>query len=261
MDIADPEATLKKLIDTGYKLSTVGTYLSALINIVKTRPAEKDLLRAYQKQLKSVASNVQAAATHITDAQAKAYRTWEEVVAIREGLKDKDAYDYMVMCLYTMIPPLRDDFREVLITKVRKGNATASNWYYWSADGLEDELILNQYKTSKSYGQQRRKIPAELATIIRTYNAEHGGNWMLPKKTDRDSAAGDDVRHALRRVLGPGGGSSLLRKMAVSAWTEGGNGDIDKLAKNMCHSIGVQQHSYNMVESKGGNNTLGMALT
>lgn len=261
IDVSDPEAALKKLVNHGYKMSTIGTYLSALINLVRTKPSEKDLLRAYQKQLKSVLTNVQAAATHLTDAQAKANRPWSEIEAVRDGLEGKDDFDYTVMCLYTMIAPLRDDFRDVEFTSKRKGNPTAKNHYYLSEDGKADELILNQYKTSKSYGQQRREIPERLAAIVRSYRAKTNSPYLLPRKTDPSEPAGDDVRHALRRILGPGGGSSLLRKIGVSAWTEGGNGDIDKLAKNMCHSIGIQQKSYNLVKSKGGNNTLGIALT
>lgn len=246
VDVAKPDETLEKLKSMGYRNSTITTYLSALINLVRTKKEEKGLLKDYQRLLRLVKTDADQESTGLTANQAKAKRPWSEIEALRDGLVDTDPYDYMVMCLYTMVPPLRDDYRDVEFTVKRLGNSTGTNWYYLSEDGQADELILNHYKTRKSYGQHRQVFPPELAQIVREYRRTHGmGPYMVPKKTDSREPAGSDVSTALRRVLGPGGGSSLLRKIAVSDWTERGLGGVQHLAKAMCHSVDVQQNSYN----------------
>lgn len=274
LDIYDSEEAFTMISESDWKWSTITTYLSAIINLVRTRPQEKKLMKEYQRMLREAKAQADSEATGMTANQAKAFRSWKEVLQIRDALTENmetdrlKAFDHLVLCLYTMIPPLRDDFRDMEFTTKRLGNATSTNWYYLSESGDEDEIILNQYKTKRSYGQQRRRTGPELAKVVRDYQRNLTGttdvshwHYVVPAlKGAFNSPAEDGVKRSLERSLGKGGGCSLLRKIAITEWTTSGLPGIDKLAKNMCHSISVQQTSY-MLAPKQENNSLGMFLT
>lgn len=74
---------------------------------------------------------------------------------------------YLVLNLYTMLPPLRNDYAnmKLISTKTEQNYETIYNYI-----NLEThEIILLDYKTNKTYGLKTIEIPKELLEIIRDY--------------------------------------------------------------------------------------------
>ena len=107
-------------------------------------------------------------------------KTIEEMIKIRDALKDKKNGDYIIACLYTMIPPKRPS------TLIQIGfNKKNKAMNYLDIDtGI---LHLTHYKTVGSTGAKKQKLPDELMEVIRQTkkgNEEAGrtSEWLFPIK-------------------------------------------------------------------------------
>lgn len=69
--------------------------------------------------------------------------------------------DYLILCLYTMIPPRR--LLDYVEMKIKNINKDTDNYYD------NKKFYFNKYKTSKTHGKQIINIPDELDIIIKKY--------------------------------------------------------------------------------------------
>ena len=77
--------------------------------------------------------------------------------------------DYLVLSLYTLIPPRRNlDYSEMFICK-NAGVDEEKNYLEVNMKGDPYKLIFNKFKTSKSAGTQEVVVPDELKRIINIY--------------------------------------------------------------------------------------------
>jgi hypothetical protein len=70
--------------------------------------------------------------------------------------------DYVILCLYTMIPPRR---LEYIHTKFKNYDKDSDNYY----DKKSKVLGFNIYKTFKTYGKQNVKVPKDLMMVLNSW--------------------------------------------------------------------------------------------
>jgi hypothetical protein len=95
-------------------------------------------------------------------------KSWVEIIEMRKHLCEQkpDSLEYLILCLYTMIPPMRDDFGKVLLVVDEHGTEIPPeepNVYFVKTR----RLVIGQYKTGKHYGIIDINLPVRLQTIIK----------------------------------------------------------------------------------------------
>lgn len=278
----DPQGLLLDLTKENYKPSTINVYLTAIIVYLKScDPVNMKLLNQYHdihEQNHAVISQSYKRSA-FTDSQQINKVTWDDLVKHRDSLKeylhDKNSiYSYLLLCLNTKIPPKRNDWADVLV--MGEGHSDVENYVndhrsitanFYVLD--KKQLVLNNYKTKKTYGTKRVTIPDELHDDIVTSMTRLG---TLPSpQTCRPLFQHEDGRRWSRNYMSqffrnimPGSnlGVSLLRKIVKTTWMERGIGQIDELAHAMDHSARAAHAYYDdNTRQSAQDNTMGIYLS
>ena len=240
-DMRDHGAILQAL--TAYRPTTRRTYVSALLNYFRALDeAKTPHCEAYRKALDQCAKEVNAnyAADSLTANQRQHWMDWEDLLKLRqqaeEEAKGADLHaneKHLLLSLFTMLPPRRNEYGSVAFTGPRK-RYPKGNYYVMGDDPAEDHLSLAAYKTGKTYGRQVIPVPLPLATIVRASRASFPRGFLFERGGE---PAGNKHISNLFRSVAPFLGSSLVRKIAKTTWTNLGLPHADKLARGMGHSL------------------------
>jgi hypothetical protein len=229
-----------------YAVSTRKTIIFVINNVAKDMD-RKDIVKLYSDDVEEANKykKVIDATTGLpakTVKQTENWMTWDEVIAVRDAL-DKDSERYVMLCLYTMMPPRRNrDFLECKV--VSRYNAKASKKFnYLVINKSRVTFSFSQYKTSDSFGTQVFEAPKELAVVLRRYYAG---------KTDGRLMFGEHpsnyITQNLQATLGKNVGSSMLRHIFLEKYkdpeTQAVIRDMMGTANAMAHTIGTQQGTY-----------------
>ena len=169
-------AFLKKQDDILAKLpinaNTRRTYIISIVVCLKGRKGFKKQLDFWTKQMDQINADLRDATTK-TDKYKENEISWDEILKARDALP-KGSVEYVLLSLYTMLPPRRTlDY--IMTTKPSE----SGNWY----DG--SNFYFNSYKTKKTYNTQIIPVPFELKKVIddyletRPFKSEH----LLIKKS------------------------------------------------------------------------------
>ena len=165
--------------------------------------------------------------------QRDAYLPWNEVLQKRDALPH-DSQDYLIMSLYTMIPPLRADFGcvRVLRTEPDTPEAAKDGNYIVVRAGKYARLVLNEFKTkSKNMMQYNKVLPKDLQAVIENSLGLGGQDKKTTPKTTRthlivSTRTGQPLRdntyvvyvhRVLNKCLGKKVSISMLRHIFVNS--------------------------------------------
>lgn len=132
-----------------------------------------------------------------------------------------DYQDYLILNLYNLLPPLRNDFAGEMLLK-EKSETKDSNCNKIIIS--ESKLYLCDYKTKKSYGNKIIDIPEELNEIIKEFykirekNLDSQSKYLLLKKTKpSDFMPKNLLTKTLNRIFSPKKiSTTILRKVYLS---------------------------------------------
>lgn len=150
-----------------------------------------------------------------------------------KGLYGEDSQQYIICSLYQELTA-RDDFGQLLVTPTYKRSISTYN-YIVVRPHHPVEVILNQYKTCKKYGEMKVTLTTAISRKIKKYinqNSIQYGDYLFPQS--RLSG----VVSAILQRCGLTGGISTLRRMIVSEHynsPDNSEDDHDELARRMCH--------------------------
>jgi integrase len=149
---------------------TKDTYISALMALfIHNQDLKNEQYDLYQKwkeeheKIKKPIDN-KYKSNEPTDRQKTAYITFEEVVKIRDALKD-GSLEKLLVSMYTEIPPVRSDYLATAIY-TRKPKETAVEENYIINRKKKPILVLQKYKTSSKYKTITIPIPLSLKKQI-----------------------------------------------------------------------------------------------
>jgi hypothetical protein len=160
--------------------------------------------------------------------------SWEEILDARDKLP-KDSIEYVVMCLYTLMPPRRNiDY----IMKVGAPKET-ENWYNGNL------FYFNNYKTAGKYKTQIVEPSMALKNVLDEYLVERPfkGNDLLIKKSGKPFTS-KDIQLTINKVLGKNIGCTMLRSIYLSSKYGDVLEDMKEDAQNMATSTAVIQSNY-----------------
>lgn len=261
------------LLKAMYKPTTQNVYVTAIICYIKaTDPVDKRLLNQFTEALQANQRQIENSfdLTVLTEAQQENKVTWDELISLRDSLQDcwgrEDVYKYLLLCLYTKIPPKRNDWADVWITEqqalIDMSSEMKYNWY----NVATQELVLNRYKTAKTYGSKIIKMPDDLHRDIllscdKLKLLEHDPQPLFVH-ADGKSWSRNYMSQFWRKVMpGKALGVSLIRKIAKTTWMEKGIGQSDRLAWAMDHSVGASHKYYDdNAKQNADDNCMGIYL-
>jgi len=87
---------------------------------------------------------------------------WSNFVEMRSQYTE-DSNEYLILCLYTMIPCMRDDFGRVFLVRPSKDEPENELNLYFMESG---RLLISQYKTAKTFGTIDIILPLKLQWVI-----------------------------------------------------------------------------------------------
>jgi hypothetical protein len=265
-----------------YSDNTKKTFLSGITSVLslyKDKPTYKKTYEFYYNKMIDKAEEMKETNVNDkTDKQADNWLSWEEVQGVKGLLREMalefstskvltpHQYEvllaYVILCLYTEIPPRRNqDYMDMFVVNDVK-NDENKNYLDWS----NKKFIFNHYKTAKKYGQQTINIESPaLVEAITLYLKHHPLNpspnlKKLPKNTEfkflvYSDGSGLTAVNSITRILnkifgGKNIGSSMLRHIYLSS-----KYDIEEMkkdAEDMGHSL-EQQKEYMKTSPKEEN--------
>ena len=249
-----------------YQLKTIKSCITAIVTFLKASKSDEKLIKKYSDVLLQTGDEI-SKQEHKNEPSKREQGNFitrkeiEEIILKLQTLitdeKDikgnKKLFDlcqqYLVINLYHLIPPLRNDFVGVLVDDTRSMNDQFN--YIRLSDG---ELILNRYKTRKSYGKNNTiKLPEKLVKIIRKWIGIRRS--IYPELVCRQDLLLNqnlipmsqvNLTQFLNKIFKRKISSTMLRKSYISEkypvvhTTE----DMIKDAKSMQHSVSMQQSTY-----------------
>jgi len=159
--------------------------------------------------------------------------------------------DHLLLSMYTLIEPARGDYGELHIvvddSHARKLNKKGENYMFLTSEPGKSYLVLNQYKTVKSFGRFWRYLPDDLVRIIAT-NLERSPreylfvNRRFRKPYDRRAFI-HMVNQTYRRIFGKNMTVSMMRHSFISSldFNTTTPARLFEISKNMQHSVQMQQ--------------------
>jgi hypothetical protein len=183
---------------------------------------------------------------------------------------DDDLQEFVLLLLYRgkWVKPLRNDYAGMLIAHEGQDLLPNENYIIYSNDdkyGFRLHILLNDDKVSKKYGSHLYKIP--LASVLNKYLVElvkrrvvAGELFLLKNKMNCQAMTKNNLTKYLQRVFRKFAhktlSSSQLRAMFISGidFNNTTNKKLDKISKEMRHSITTQQTHYKKVVEVQQNN-------
>ena len=127
----------------------INDYLASILSLIKYSEKYKNIIGndniiIYKNKFDNVAKQIRE--KHITNTEKTLNITWQTLKNIVETYKNKDEYimEYLLLCMYTYIPPMRDNFGKILLINSCDYDNNIKNDYYILDEG---RLIINNYKT------------------------------------------------------------------------------------------------------------------
>ena len=196
--LRDTETIIEKL--DKYKNTTKRNYLNAVIVVLKGVAEAEPALKQYEKLRDQYNEEYsEQVGTHQkTERQKEIWIEWTEYLQIVEKLrqevsdfkpgswspKQKMAYqDYIITLLYSHYP-LRNDFANTRVINKTEYNSLSQEQKKMANFVVKHNtnkyfLVLNEYKTSKKYGEKKIEIGEDLLGPLRKWLRHSESDYLL----------------------------------------------------------------------------------
>jgi integrase len=229
--------------------------LSALIAI----STNKKTTEVYKKKMLDVAQQCREIdeSQQKSDKQEDNWESWDSVLKVYRELEDealplfkkdklssnniKTLQHYVILSCYVLIPPRR--IADYIFFKCKDIEPKSDNWF----DDKTNELVFNNYKTSKNYGTQRVECPPSLQAVFHKWFpiASKYSEYMLFNSYGNHLSQ-PQLTKMLNAIFDKNISASMLRHIYVSDVTLKDMpklSELEKVAADMGHSV-VEQMLY-----------------
>jgi len=232
-------------------VSTLAVVLK-LLNDMKSYKLYSETSTALQKQVSKKAKE------QVLDVKRKDnFVCFDDIVKRRDELRDRFRADktdnktnllYVLLSLYTYQPPLRQDWKDVIITNKKPPVKTNQN-YLWN----NKVLFLNHDKVVHAYGKAQIDVNQEVQDVIKESLEAYPRKYVLSLITDGGKPLGkQNFERLLTEIFAPKKLSvDLLRSSYITDKYENkafSLKDKEELAKLMRHSAGTANENYNKID-------------
>jgi hypothetical protein len=230
-DFTTQSADVIKYLDAMNTVSNRKLYTSAILYMYNYAMVEPPAVYNEYIGKQFAAQTVKDEKQELSPKQMEEYLTWDEILAVREKLaaivkspcplgklnqKDRSEWrDYLVVCLYTMINPVRSDFGDMRVC--RSGDVSTGNVLVIGDMNVASHFTFREYKTAKKYGEVHINVPDDLMAVIERWFAFIGGtpDFLLNVEYS-GSVLSNYIRACFKRYTGKSTGINLLRHAYIT---------------------------------------------
>ena len=244
-------AVNKYIEDMPKAFNTKKMYWIALVSTLKqlNRMDFADAFAAYKAKMdaanKKVAEEMEQ--QEMTEREKAIYVEWPGILEAREKARQSASclatwQDYVILCLYTMMPPLRLDWSPVAVVKTE----TECSGNCIMIEKKSITFILREYKTARKYGEQKLILPKDLEKVVREWLTLNPSGWLLVDNVGQplsEKALQKRITDIMTRHTGKAAGVNIIRHSFVSHQRRGEKplAEQKKLASGMLHSVAMSQ--------------------
>lgn len=244
-----------------YKPTTRKTKLAVIISSLKfLKIGDADLTKFYQKEMKK---DIEKTDKFIkkqmkTESMTKNWISFEELTDIVKALtkavkildlknkekltlKEFKVLEEAVLLNILYIFPMRNDLHNTAVLtleefmELSEGNRKKGN--YLVIDGENKWLIINDFKTKKSIGSVKYKIPESLSKLIDIFLKFNKSGWFIVSLRDRSTPLTSNgitkfLNRLFKRVVNKTIGTSLIRHIIISHLRKEEDSLLEKERKN-----------------------------
>jgi hypothetical protein len=178
-----PDKSMKALEALSLTPSTKHAYLSAAVGYIlhcvradhqhRYKTKWLDLQKENQKPMQERYTNQEPTAN-----QTKNAVSWKQVLEAREANPDN-----LLLAIYTYIPPVRADYNKVHL--IREGTAIPKGENYILM-GSEYKLVLQEFKTAKTYTTIEHVLPERLKKLLEKSLAAEPRDYLFVSPLTRE---------------------------------------------------------------------------
>lgn len=236
-------------------LSVKKVLYNTAYNVAQTMFAsDKKLVSHYAEKYKHFTGLADAHRVYAraTDEQKENHVSMDDMVKMRNKLKQKITihrqpetdYRYLLLCLYTYIPPLRT--KEWLDCHLLD-NEPDKNFKDNYINIQTGKMHIQKSKTEKKYGTRIIDIPNELIEILKENRKKTGSDLILHKVHDVETKnTENNIAHMFSNIFDKKIGVKLIRNIFISEKIDEGISaeERKKIAYIMGHSAAQQIIGY-----------------
>ena len=250
--------------DKHFTVASKKSFIGSIVSVLKasSKKIDNDAVEKYKnflskEELASISNDKK------TQKQKDNWLSWDEVLEIKKKLKqkavissqedqvNKNEYntllDNLVLSFYVNMPPRRS--KDFAIMKIQQPNEELNDTDNYLT--LENYLVFNDYKTDKKYGKQEIDINknAELMEDLNLYlmhrkEQENEYNLLL-KFNGRKFNEINDITRILNNIFKKNVSVNMLRAIYITDKFAENKNEMEDVASDMGHSVGIQQSIYN----------------
>lgn len=264
----DLDNTIKEYADNTQK--SIYTSIVSVLSLFKDKPAYSKTYKHYFGKMigkRDELKKTDGEKAEKTEKENENWISWDDVIKTRDELKKEidgfgsrkvldarqfeDLLAYLVVSLYTFIPPRRNqDYLDMFVIRSHSDETpTDKNYLVLNKKGEPTQFIFNKYKTQKKYGAQTEEIPEGLKQVLSTYLGHHpdmkgkkktANNFkLLVDSNCKPLDAVNAITRILNKIFGKKVGSSMLRHIYLSSKYD--IAEMNKDAAAMAHSVDEQR--------------------
>jgi hypothetical protein len=248
----------KKVIQALNKstLKGVKDYYSPIIILLDLVKANKDIIKVYQDELiKQAEKEYEKRERNIlTETEKERILTMKEINKRYDNYDPKtpaDLMDKLIVAFYfknDLIP--RNNLPKIKITNKDKDLDDNYNYLVIDKDKKPKEIIMLNYKTRNTYGEQRFKITPELKKLLEEYMSSFNksvGDFLFSTESGyeiKDNSFLYVIKKAMEEVLKSPLNIDLIRSIIINDFYTGNPKSIQQkkeFARRLLHSPLVSQ--------------------
>jgi hypothetical protein len=201
--------------------------------------------------------NTDAKKNCIKEKQQDKYVSTEQVQLKRQEMKNDNPHrdiitsqQYLLLTLLSDITPKRSDLGKLRIYFAEDPVVNDENYIVLRKvnSSLDSFLVMNVYKTAKSYGRIEEVLSKETTQVIRDSLKKFPRNYLFitrfgtPHKSN--ASYGKFVERTFLELFGRAMGTSMWRHVYVTEKIDPNQSEeaLEIIARNMCHSASVQRY-------------------
>jgi DNA-binding CsgD family transcriptional regulator len=254
---------LNDYINTVYtNINSKAAYQIAVMGVAKHSPTfleilGKDILEIITKENEKIMNEIKGNPKQ--DKNAKEEENWIPLKNLKKLAKDRkedfNVQDQLLIAMYTLMPPVRLDLHDVKIirstfideeTKRPEGVDEKQNYIriFKKSGRTYTDLVLNEYKTNRTYGVFNERLPKPITDIILQLPVSQS-HLFQKKGGDAFSSPetfGVYLRSVFKKLTGKNMSVDLLRHIYLTDFRKGEKSDErkQKVAKKMMSSVNEQ---------------------
>ncbi len=252
--------TMLNLLKEKYAISSQKSMLGTIISVLNLKPikANKKASEIYLKYLTDdIVPSFNKVKGEKTEKQKENWITREEIETLKKEYSDKakevvkgklgrKEYDIMlenmILSMYVNMPPRRaKDYVLMKLEDDEKEEDEKYNYY----DGTQ--FILNEFKTKKSHGQEKVKVPSSVKSDIAMYLDKTDSldkEFLITNYGGKPFNLINDMTRRLNKIFGKKISVDMLRNMYYSHKYGDIKTDIIQDAKDMGTSMNFAMNTY-----------------